>query len=278
MKKIVLSLAAMLTALTLSAGSITKNYDNLKKFNAIQISDFFDATIVQSDEYSATVTIDTRYEEYLDVSVVGKMLYVRIKDHDPRVNLRNIARNSMKVTITAPELSQICLTGAASLTSPDLWVSPMERFTLVVSGAAKASNLRIEGVELAADVSGASSVGIEGDFNSVDIEISGSSALMLAGNYEDIEVEASGTSKVSISGNVENIESECNGSSFLDAVELKAEKAEIKCSGASKATIDVSRKLEVDLSGASSCHYRSSNNSLVVDPDVSRASSLKRIK
>ncbi len=278
MKRIVISLAAMLAALALNAGNITKSYDNLKQFNAIQICNAFDATLVKGDSYSATVTIDTKYEEYLDVSVVGNVLYVRIKDDDPRVNIRLLGRNAMKVTVTAPELNRICLTGTATLTSSDVWVSPMKRFTVDISGAAKAGKLHIEGGELVATVSGASSAGIEGDFDSVKTDISGTSALILTGNYEEVEVYASGTAKVSLIGDADSIECECKGSSYLDAIELKVKEAEIKCQGASKATIDVAEKLEVDLSGASVCQYRSKNNSLAVSPSVSRASSLKRIR
>ena len=278
MKRLILTLAIALFALTSNAGTVTKHFDNLKKFTGIQICNAFQATLIQGDEYTAKVTIDTEFEEALDVSVVGTVLYVRLKDRDPRSNIRNLGRKVFNVTITAPELSQIFLTGSATLTSNDTWVSPMEKFTLDVSGAAKATKLRIEGGELEANVSGASNAGVTGDFASVDVEISGASALFLIGNYDEISVEASGTSKVSFMGSAESIESECSGSSFLDALELKVKEAKIECSGASKANIDVSDNLDVELKGASTCNYRSSNPSINVTPSVSRASSFKRVK
>lgn len=273
-----MTLAVVFATFAANAGTVTKHFDNLKKFTGIQICNAFEATLVQSDEYTATVTIDTEFEEALDVSVVGTVLYVRLKDNDPRANIRKLSRKALKVTITAPALNQIYLTGTATLTSRDVWVCPMEKFTLDVSGAAKASKLHIEGGELDAKVSGASNAGITGDFASIEVETSGTSVMFLVGEYEDVEVKTNGTSKVSVIGHAVSLSSESHGSSFLDAIELKVKDAEIECSGASKATIDVSDNLEVELKGASTCNYRSDNPSLYVSPEVSRASSFKKIK
>ena len=278
MKKTLLTIIAFAFAVCASAGTVTKSFDNLKKFNGIQICDAFKATLVQGDEYKAVVTIDTELEEYLDVSVVGNLLYVRLRERDFKTKIRNLNRKTMNVTITAPVLSQIHLTGSASLVSTDLWTSPMEKFILELSGASKAEKLRIEGSELKAGISGASNAAVTGDFESVDVEIGGASALFLIGNYDEVNVDAAGTSKVSFIGSAGAIESVCTGSSFLDALELKVNEADIKCSGASKATIDVSDRLDVTLKGASTCQYRSGSESLSVVPDISRASSFKRVR
>ena len=106
----------MLVFFAASAGTVTKNFNHLKRFNGIQICNAFRATLVQGDEYKAVVTIDTDYEEYLDVSVVGTVLYVRLKENGLRGNLRLLGRKKLMVTITCPELNQIYLTGA--LTGP----------------------------------------------------------------------------------------------------------------------------------------------------------------
>ena len=275
MKRLVIILAAVLAGFTASAGTVTKNFDNLKKFTGIQISNSFDATLIQSDDWSARVTIDTDYEEYLDVSVVGNILYVRLKDMPRR--LKDLTRKTMKVTICTPSLNQIHLTGAVRLQSNDKWESPMEKFTLDLSGAAKAEKLYISGMELKADISGASNGTVMGDFAELDVDISGASAIFFNGNFSEIDVDASGTSKVSIMGTADSIESECSGTSLLDAAQLSVDSADIACSGASKATIDVNKRLEVNLTGASTCHYSSKNPSLEVVPSVSRASSFKKV-
>ena len=278
MKRLFITIAAMLVFFAASAGTVTKNFNHLKRFNGIQICNAFRATLVQGDEYKAVVTIDTDYEEYLDVSVVGTVLYVRLKENGLRGNLRLLGRKKLMVTITCPELNQIYLTGSTLLTSDDLWTSPMEPFTLDLSGAAKAEKLRIEGSSLKASVEGSSNAVVTGDFATVEVGIGGSSSLFLLGNYEEVKVDAAGSSKVSFIGTADYIESRCKGSSVLDAMELKTDDAHITCSGASKATIFVRESLDVELKGASSCQYRSDSESLNVIPDISRASSFKRLR
>lgn len=276
MKRLLLTLSAAILAIcSANAGTVTRKFGDLKKFSGIQICNAFEATLMQGDDYSADVTIDTDLEEYLDVSVVGNMLYVRLKDAP--LKLKKLDRKSMMVTITVPALSQISLTGASKLSSDDIWTSPMGKFTLEMSGASKAENLKIEGSELDANISGASSGTVTGDFAEIDAEISGASALFLVGSYDSVETECSGASKISFIGSADSIHSECSGTSLLDAMQLKVKRAEIECSGASKATIDVEKRLEVELTGASNCQYRSENESLTVVPDISRASSLKKV-
>ena len=230
---------------------------------------------MQGDEYSATVTIDTDLADYLDVYVIGTVLYVKLNDNASK--LKELTRKTMAVTITTPSLVQIHLSGASSLHSNDLWESPMERFTLSINGASKAGKLRLGGGELKADISGASSCGITGDFAAVEVEISGASALTLSGQYEEIALDAQGTSKASFIGDADSVDATCSGSSFMDAESLSVDEAKIVCKGASKATVNVNEKLEVDLSGASTCRYRTNNETLQIIPSVSRASSFKRI-
>ena len=90
MKKSIVTIIALMLAIGASAGTVTKSFDNLKKFNGIQICDTFKATLVQGDEYKAVVTIDTEFEEYLDVSVVGNLLYVRLRETDFNFHIYDI--------------------------------------------------------------------------------------------------------------------------------------------------------------------------------------------
>ena len=277
MKRFLITIVALFTCIAASAGTITKSFDNLKKFNGIQICNAFQATLVQGDEYKAVVTIDTAFEDKLEVCVIGTVLYVRLKESGLSSNLRLLSKKKLLVTITCPELNQIYLTGNSLLTSYDLWTSPMETFTLDLSGSSKAEKLRIEGSTLKASVEGSSNATVTGDFSTVLIGIGGSSSLYMVGNYEDVKVDAAGSSKTSLIGTADYLEGECTGTSFMDAMELKTAEVAIKCYGASKATVFVKESLDVELKGASSCQYRSDSESLNVTPDISRASSFKRL-
>ena len=82
---------------------------------------------------------------------------------------------------------------------------------------------------------------------------------------------------MSFIGTADYLEGDCKGTAVLDAMELKANDVVVKCSGASKATVFVRESLDVELKGASSCQYRSDSESINVTPDISRASSFKRL-
>jgi hypothetical protein len=277
MKKHILTIIAALVAIKASAGTVTKNFDYLNKYSRINVSDSFKVTLVQGDEYKAVVTIDSALEEYLEVSVIGNVLYLRLKERDIKTNIRNIGKRKMEAIVSCPALSGIYLTGTASVTSPDKWVSPMERFTLEANSASKAEKLRIEGSELKVTLADAANAGISGNFGLIDATASGASVLFVTGEFGDVAAEAADASKISFIGTAETISATCTGTSFLDALELKVAEAAIECSVASKANLFVNEKLEVELKGASNCHYKSDNESLNVIPSVSRASSLKRI-
>ncbi|MBR3743864.1 MAG: DUF2807 domain-containing protein [Bacteroidales bacterium] len=275
MKKALLILAVSLLAFTANAGTITRSFNNLKEFDGINISNSFDATLIKGDDYSATVTIDTYYDDYLDVSIVGTVLYVRMKELPP--SLKNLTRKTMDITITVPSITRLYLTGTASVTSDDEWVTPVEQFTLNLSGASKAEKLRISGAALKAEISDASKCSVIGDFISLDADISGASAATFSSEADDITLKTSGTSKATFVGKAESINAICTGSSYMEGSALKVNDAVIKCKGASKATIEAQESLDVDLTGASTCHYRSKNDALKVTPSISRASSFKKI-
>lgn len=276
MKKILTIFAAALMAVcSANAGTITKSISNLGEFSGIQVGNSFKATIIQGEAYTATVTIDTDYEVFLDVKVIGTVLYVRLKDVPKK--LRNLAKKTMEVTICTPTLNRLYLTGAASVRSDAKWENPLERFTLNLKGASKAERLHIEGPELKAEISGASNCGVIGDFGSVELLLEGASAATVSGNCNDITLTANGASKATIIGEAESIDADCHGSSRLDGSSLAVDEAKIVCSGASKATIEVNEVLDVELSGSSTCRYRTRNNMIRVIPTINRASSLKRI-
>ena len=176
-----------------------------------------------------------------------------------------------------PYVKRIYLSGASSLRSEDTWESSMEPFVLEASGASTVSKLCVNALSLKADLSGTSNCNIVGDFSTMNLELSGASAATISGTYDEIKMKASGASKATIIGEAQGIKANCSGSSRLNGYGLKVEDARIDCSGASRATIDVNKSLDVELSGASTCHYRSENSGLFVVPSVSRASSLKKI-
>ncbi len=133
-----------------------------------------------------------------------------------------------------PALAGLSLSGASSGTVTGFRSS--DDIDLRVSGA---SSLRLVGVvagDAALAVSGASNVSGDLDAGDIDFEASGASRVEVAGSAADIIIRASGASRVELP-------------------DLLSRDADIRLSGASRATVRLDGRLSVAISGASHLEY-----------------------
>lgn len=107
-------------------------------------------------------------------------------------------------------------------------------------------------------VSGSSSGHLAGhiDAGQVVLEASGASQLHLEGLFAGtVRAEASGASRITAAGRTDSLGVGCSGASTADLVDLHAQRAEMRCSGASSGKLRVIEQLSFDLSGASHLSY-----------------------
>ena len=126
------------------------------------------------------------------------------------------------------------------------------------------------------DISGASRGFISG-FSSaedIDIEISGASQLtgdITAGN---IDIELSGASNIELDGSAGNLVADVSGASRCSLDDFPVNDADVEFSGASSGTINLSGRLDANLSGASRLYYI--GEPTMGNIDTSGASSLSK--
>ncbi|MCO6511267.1 MAG: DUF2807 domain-containing protein [Aridibacter famidurans] len=91
------------------------------------------------------------------------------------------------------------------------------------------------------------------------VDLSGASNAVISniGN-EELVLDLSGASRVKVSGKTGSLTLDMSGASKIDAGELSADKVSVDGSGASRATVNVSKDLIADLSGASKVRYMGS--------------------
>lgn len=279
MKKFLLAAAALMLCITAGAGTITRDFTDLDSFFGIDISSNFDITLKQGQEYSATVVIDTEMEQYLNVSVKNNILYVNIKGAPTKLvnQINSLSAPHPTLSITAPDLSSIHLSGSCSLTSEDTFQGVRGDFDIFLSGASSIDRLSVAAGELDMDISGTAKACILADCSSVEIEAAGMASVSVTGNCDGYGVESSGSAKITLIGSASELECECSGATHLDSSELTVDRADIECSGASTTKINVEKELEVRLSGVSTCLYKSDNKNLKIIPQVGRAASLKKL-
>lgn len=113
------------------------------------------------------------------------------------------------------------------------------------------------------------------DFNRLTIETSGASKIDLELYGNDLELRTSGAAKAELFGETEKASFRLSGASKLDAGRFYCKLADIRISGAGKATINVEDDLDARISGAGSVNYYGNPN---VHQRVSGAGKISKIK
>lgn len=191
-----------------SGDLVTETYD-FSGFTGIELSHTFDATITGSDVFAVSITFDDNLRDVLELEVRGSTLFLGLESGT------STRRATLEATIAMPLLESLELSGATSAEISRL--EPMEVLELRASGASR----------------------IVGDIDTpqLDAELSGASSMRLDGYAGEATLDASGASS-------------------FDLFDLEIERAELDLSGASSAEVFVSEELgPVDVSGASRLRY-----------------------
>jgi hypothetical protein len=115
--------------------------------------------------------------------------------------------------------------------------------------------LRGENQNLEADVSGNSALDLDQQVTITNLNISSESNITGKLKTGGLTINASGSSRVEISGLSQNAILKASGASDIVMPELSMNVASVTISGASRANLQVSDQLDVDLSGASDLKY-----------------------
>ena len=229
---------AVITGLLASAsgcgGSLTGSSNIMTRemyyagFTKLEVSSAFEVDVSRGNSYFVSITANDNLFQHLDIRQEGKTLHIGLKQ--PRIYVRT----TQKVAIVMPDLYRLELSGASEGEVRGFSSgSPMD-FDL--SGASSLYISDFEAGDTEFDISGASEV--SGSIKTADCSfiVSGASTVELGGSANDVTVEALSASKVRLSDFLVN-------------------NAKIDLSGASKATINASGRLDGNVSGASELGY-----------------------
>ena len=196
-------------------------------FNKVEISSAFEFEIEQSNSYSIEITVDDNIMEYVRVSQDGQTLKIGLK---PAIWVGSVI---LKASVTMPELSGLDISGASRGTVSDF------------------SSTR----DVVIDVSGASRV--TGDITAGDVAIAVSGASTVTGDITagDVEFDISGASTVQLEGSANDMVADVSGASSFHLDDFTVNNADVDFSGASSGTVNLSGRLNADLSGASRLWY-----------------------
>jgi len=231
---------------TASGPVVTRDY-NITDFSGIESEAVYEIELVPSNSYSIAVTSNENIFEYIEVTKSGSTLKLALKNW---VSITGPL--TLKARITMPELRVLELSGASKATANGFKTT--HDFRLSVSGAGRV-DFDLETGRFTADLSGAGKGQGKLKAADTDIRLSGAANLELEGSAANTVVNGSGAASASLS-------------------DFSVKDARVTLSGGSRGSINVSGKLDVNLSGGSTLQYGGSPTMGKID--VSGGSNLRQ--
>lgn len=216
------------TQAIIGSGNLITQEMDFTDFTKLEISHVFQAKVTRSDSFSIGITADDNLLEYVVVRKSGNTLRIYLK-----AGYAYIGTTKM-VEITMPKIDKLSLSGASQGE---------------VSGFRSSDRLEFE-------ASGASYLNIDdikaGD---TDFEISGGSHVSGGIEISKGRFNVSGASSIDLEGFASDISIEVSGASQANLANFPVSNATVRISGASVVTVNASGTVEGNVSGASRLIY-----------------------
>jgi len=216
------------TQAIIGSGNLTTREMDFTDFTKLEIGHVFQAKITRSDSFFITITVDDNLLEYVTVRKSGSTLRIYLKGGYTYIGTTKI------VEITMPKINKLSLSGASRVE---------------VSGFRSSDRLELE-------ASGVSSLNIDdmkaGD---TDFEISGGSRVSGGIEIAEGSFNISGASSIDLEGYASDISIEASGASHANLANFPVSNAAVNISGASVATVNASGTIDGNVSGASRLTY-----------------------
>lgn len=211
-------------------GHVITQQRNITDFNAVELQGSFTVYVSQGTSYDVKVEADENLMEYIIVEKDGDELEVHYKNN---YNIRS--SSPVKVYVTAPNYSQLAVSGSGKLVSQ--------------TKITNASQLNI-------DIAGSGDANLEVDAPTVKAEISGSGSALLKGSTRTFNGEIAGSGK-------------------LKAYDLLSENSDVDIAGSGDAEVFASKQLDVNVAGSGNVNYKGNpaiNQSITGSGKIRKAS------
>lgn len=186
------------------SGNVAMERRDLGGFKAIEVGGVFHVEVTAQKEFGVEIEADDNLLRHIKTEVRGGKLSIEM---DKKVS----TKHTMTIRITAPDIDDLEVSGAASVTVNDL------KNTGINVGSSGASKIRITGetAKLIVDVSGATRVEADGlRAENAIVDASGASHVNVHVTGQ-LRADASGASKIVYSGSPANVEKKSSGASHI---------------------------------------------------------------
>jgi hypothetical protein len=212
MKKLILSVAAMLLLSVVSFSQVTKKTLELPEFKSIYNNSNYTIYLKQTNKQEVVVEALTDIYELTSIIVENGVLMVNVERKPESANksvwakIDDIKVNpTMKVYVSVKNLNDLQVNGNGKIISENSLAATM--LTLSVSGSGS-MDLDLKGDIVKADVSGSGKINLKGYATSIDANLSGSGDLMAFNCPLDnakIKVSGSGDCEVNVTTTIDAV-------------------------------------------------------------------------
>jgi hypothetical protein len=192
----------------IGSGNLETEEYAFTNFTKVEIGSAFEFEIKQSSSYSINVTANDNVIDYVQVSQDGQTLRIRLG------TVPSFRLVTLRASVTIPQLHGLTASGASRGTVSNF--SSTEDMDITVSGASR----------LTGDITA----------GNVEFDISGASTIQLEGSADDMIAIVS-------------------GASLFKLGDFTVNNADVNISGASTGTINLNGRLDANVSGASTLLY-----------------------
>jgi hypothetical protein len=274
MQKIILCLAFCFGAFMLRAQNVVHDANaqvrNVGAFNKIKVSNAISLYLSQGNTQGVAVSSeDPKITERIITQVSNGTLKIFVENG--AWNGWNWSNKHLKAYVTFTTLEALGVSGACSveLTDP----IQVNNFKMEISGASSIKG-QIKASDMKSELTGASTARLSVSANSFTLSQSGASNFRGDINAPDASFDLSGASVTDAKGTVSELIVDASGASNFKGDDLNAQNCTVEATGASSASINVSKNIQATASGGSNIRY--SGGATLSNVDVSSDASIKK--
>jgi len=243
---------------------------SVSSFNKIRVSSAISLYLSQGNTQGVAVSSE-------DPSVTSK-IKTDVRDGVLKIYVENGAWNGwnwsnkhLKAYVTFTTLQALEASGASSVELTD----PINvgNFKLELSGASSMKGA-IKAGDLDFELNGASNAKIDFTATSFAMDQSGASSFRGAVNSPKTNFDLSGASTTEVNGTTTDLVIDASGASNFKGSDLTAVSCKVEATGASSASINVSKEIQATASGGSTIRYDGAAS--ITNIDVTGGSSVKK--
>jgi len=241
MKRIVLSIIALVAVVCAANAQTVKKYQEYTQFNNIEASHYFDIELVYGDVYSTTMVVDSLISDYALAYVKGNTLTLKVdeKSYAPEVKKalkgKNAVIPTLKVKITLPSINKITLSNTCVLYSNDENGSiKSDVLKINASNSTNIKSLTVDAKDVEINLENKAAGRFDIVSNSVTINADNSAGAIVALNCNNLVIGLANSTNVSMNGTFKSGSVKTKGSSTLT---MTGEAAKLSVDGSNSSRI-----------------------------------------